>query len=453
MNFAGYNATRADDGSLTIHAVPIFVECEKNGTNFDAQWITTAVARARQAEGEGYLPPLHVRHHGDDPAGGPVRPAGYFRIVGSEVITFKGSQRIAILADLVVTDPVVGEEVLSKRLPYRSVEIFDVERPNIDSLALLDHEAPYLELPMLMVSSVAEGNPAGVAYATFRTSWASATTEDSGEPLVCMQRGNHAFLFQHMNATEIQKPDEQQPEKAAAKPETPSLFEKEGEAPKKDDGEEMEGGEGGPDVKAICKAIESGDISVADMDAILEAIQKQRGAAEEEAPEEEPAPAMDPGTEAMRKDDTEDAAKFAALQGKIDALEARDQAREKAEQAKQDVAEALKRLEGRPLGSDPEAKLAAFRVEHGAEAFKAYVDSFAETFGRVPARESLSAPSSDAGVSPVVQAYQHLGSEAIEKAAYFSSVWQDLSKRGRTRRSEEKHVEVLMRQAGFSPKK
>lgn len=156
----GYSATRDAQGILTIHRVPIFVECSRDEHQFDASWISQAVNRANRAAAEGYFPPLHIRHH---EAGQEVRPAGYFKIVGTSPIQFKGAMRVAVLADLVVTDPAVQDEVLAKRLPYRSVEIFDADEPNLDSLALLDHEAPYLELPMLMVSQVdqsARGEPA-----------------------------------------------------------------------------------------------------------------------------------------------------------------------------------------------------------------------------------------------------------------------------------------------------
>ena len=40
----GYRATRNTQGHLTIHEVPIFVECTRGEMCFDGKWIATAVA-------------------------------------------------------------------------------------------------------------------------------------------------------------------------------------------------------------------------------------------------------------------------------------------------------------------------------------------------------------------------------------------------------------------------
>ena len=49
---SGYRATRNTQGHLTIHEVPIFVECTRGEMCFDAKWIATAVAKAQQAATE-----------------------------------------------------------------------------------------------------------------------------------------------------------------------------------------------------------------------------------------------------------------------------------------------------------------------------------------------------------------------------------------------------------------
>ena len=93
------------------------------------------------------------------------------------------------------------------------------------------------------------------------------------------------------------------------------------------DGENLEGEGGGLDVGSVCSAIESGEISVADMDAILAAIQAAQGATEQASEEEEPAPAPAPGAEIMRGNSAA-AVNFAKLQGENDALKARLDARD-----------------------------------------------------------------------------------------------------------------------------
>jgi len=151
----GFKVTKTDDKTI-FHRVPIFAECARGDAVFNAEWIAQAVASAKQQERDGYFPPLHTRHH--EPATDvtdAVRAAGYFRILDAGPLTMQGRRVTAIYADLIVTDPFLAGEIERARYPYRSVEIFNTEGPpNIDSLALLDHEAPYLRLPMLSAGDV-----------------------------------------------------------------------------------------------------------------------------------------------------------------------------------------------------------------------------------------------------------------------------------------------------------
>ena len=58
-----YDASRDADGTLTVHRVPIFCACERGDVQFDDAWISQAVNKAKQHEREGYMAPLHIRHH------------------------------------------------------------------------------------------------------------------------------------------------------------------------------------------------------------------------------------------------------------------------------------------------------------------------------------------------------------------------------------------------------
>ncbi len=148
-----YSATQAPDGTFTITDVPIFsahAEEHAGGTrSFDAGWLTKAVGRAQLRQAEGYLPPLHVRHHGE---GAPVEAAGKFRVTRVGTISHGGEQIPTIFADLVGVRPAVYERIRKGELSYRSVEILDVETPEIDSLALLDDEVPFFRFPLLRVA-------------------------------------------------------------------------------------------------------------------------------------------------------------------------------------------------------------------------------------------------------------------------------------------------------------
>lgn len=453
----GYRATRSED-RLVVHRVPIFCACERGGKEFDEAWIAAAINKAMQRQREGYMPPLHIRHH--EPSTdmtNSVQAAGYFKILGAEPITLQGKRRNAILADLVITDPTVADQVLQMRLPYRSVEIFDIDKPSIDSLALLDHEAPFLELPMLAIREV-EDAPAGtVPPATFR----SFDFQETESPLVgCFRTGTAAHLLfrqERQGMTTQTETNETKPETQWAQG-VPGVagsvnFEKEdGDGEKKGDdkGEDMEGGDS-LDVSAVVKAIGDGSISVADMDAILAAIQAQKT---EAAPEEQPAPAAVPGAEAMSKG-TEIGERMAVLAGENLALKARMDQKEAEDQRKSDVAAAMKRLDGRPLGSDFEQHLVEFHTESGPKLFAKHVDTIAKTFGTLPSDDGKGQAflGQSRSVSSVAMKYQEAGSEHVDKAAQFSREWKQLYDTGHVQMSEDRYVEMSMSRLGVTIQK
>ena len=437
----GYRATRAGD-EVRIHDVPIFVECCRGDAEFDAKWVAGAVSAAKQQQRDGYWPPLTIRHHGDAET---VIAAGHFEIQRGAPITMKGQRLTAIFADLVLTNPTAAELVLSKRLPYRSVEIFNVDgEPKIDVLSLLDHEPPFHELPMLFVNEIDDGD-SPVSRGTFAAPWTIDGRQTPDGLVACFRKGHKAHLLFREDpdmTTTIEKPKD-----APAEPFGEGVTDAKGqtfaddEKPKdKDEGEEMEGES--LDVSAVVKAITSGEISVKDMDAILAAIQNQKTEAEPEA-EDEVAPAAVPGQEAMKADTT----KLAKMQGRIDAMEAKDKVRDLTEQRTQDVAAAMVRLAGRPLGADLETKLVAFHTEHGAAAFTAYVESMAQTFGVLPdAAGSAASFQGQAGKVPdVAMKYQAQGNDAVDQAAKFANEWVELKAHGAAvRQSQERYIEINM---------
>jgi hypothetical protein len=401
----GYTATMdVTTGMLTVHRVPIFVECERNEIVFDRGWIEKAVVRAKQAESEGYLPPLHIRHHGEET--GEVRPAGFFRVLGVEQLRFKGKARSAIMVDLVITDPAAQQEVLQMRLPYRSVEIFDVHSPNIDSLALLDHEAPFLELPMLAIRELHKAEQSGGEQCRIVESFALRRGEDGDTIAATFTRGKRASIL--FRDEETKMADDGKDDK---------------------DGEKMEAG---PSVEAICKAIADGSISVADMSKIMEAITSAQGGGEA-------APAETPDAQMARTDNSE---ALATLQGKYDALSAQLAEMQADAARKHEVAAALKRLADRPLGSDLEGRLTAFHREHGGKAFAAYVQSM-ETFA-APTGTRMAMDTAPIKMSKTVESFMKDGPDAVEKAAQFSNKWAQLKSAGLMRITEQEYVTKKM---------
>ena len=146
-----------------------------------------------------------------------------------------------------------------------------------------------------------------------------------------------------------------------------------------------------------------------------------------------------------------DVTKMAAMQGRIDAMEARDKARDAADKRTKDVAEAMARLAGLPLGADLEGKLVAFHTKAGgnAELFGAYVDSMEQNTAPLPGGDGKAAAfvSQLGKVSEACMAYQKDGTDAVDKAANFSRQWKELHDTGHTRMAEEDFIANNMARA------
>lgn len=457
---AGFKVTKTD-GKTIFHHVPIFAECARGDLVFGADWIADAVAQAKQQERDGYLPPLHTRHH--EPATeqtDAVKAVGVFRIVEARPFSFKGTRITAIFADLIITDEYMAGEIEMMRYPYRSVEIFDPEgTPKINGLALLDHEAPYLELPMLFAGEIEDKrnnageesqNVASAITSSFSLNYASNPNDPMLWSTRCGKRAALLFKF----------PDEEQMQNTNTNPSVPTNFTDDNGDDKKpknmeDNGDEkkdenMEGEEGGLDVAAVVEAIKSGDISIADMDALLEAIQSQASEpeAEEATEDDEAAPAPAPGAEIMKGGGAL-AKNFARISGENEALKARLDARDESDARRNDVGVAMKRLEGKALGSDLEARLTKFHTTAGgnAELFKEYVDTMANMAGALPTNDNGDSFSAHPTTPKSAMAFQALGGEAVDKATTFARQYEQM--KGRIRASEESYVRVNMKHVGF----
>ena len=431
----GYRATRTD-AELVVHDVEIFCACERDDFQADERWVMEAFRKAKAEATEGYHPPLHIRHHERETAAtDSVKSAGTFEVTAVRPITLAGKRRNAIFVDFHVTDREVADDLLAGKYPYRSVEIFDADAPpSIDGLALLDHEAPFLRLPMLMVSDLNDRSSltppvAGKVWAHTLKHAASFKAGRCINPL----------SFEETNMTATVLPKTETFGDGITKPVNLADDDKpKDDKPKDDDGGEDLEGDMTIDVSGIVKAIEKGTISIADMDAILAAIQGQ--GAEKEEPEAQPEPTPAPGAEAMMAN-TSDSLKFAALQGEVDALKAEGQTRDANDQRKTDVAEALQRLEGRPMGADLEGKLASFHEEHGPAAFKAYVDQMVETFAASP--RAAAATLQDTKTPDVCMQYADRGPGEIDRAANFARQHAALASRGLTT-SLENYLDINM---------
>ena len=146
-----YRAEQAKDGTWTIFNVPIFsVHTDDRGgepIHFDTKWLKKAVNKGQLRHAEGYYPPLHIRHHGDSG----VEAAGKIRFTRIASHSHGGEMIPTIFADLIGVRPEVYAKIRRGELSYRSVEILDIDSPEIDSLALLDDEVPFFRYPLLRI--------------------------------------------------------------------------------------------------------------------------------------------------------------------------------------------------------------------------------------------------------------------------------------------------------------
>ena len=148
-----YKAQQAPDGTWTIYDVPIFaVHVDDRGAkpiSFSVKWLNKALERGKVRHAEGYYPPLHISHHGEDG----VEAAGKVRLTEIRDHPHGGREIPTLFADLVGVRTDVFQRIRKGELSYRSVEILDVDSPEIDSLALLDDQVPYFRFPLLKIGS------------------------------------------------------------------------------------------------------------------------------------------------------------------------------------------------------------------------------------------------------------------------------------------------------------
>lgn len=491
-----FRATRDEAGTLTVHRVPVFAECERSVLvgkdwkrfEFDAEWLDAAITRARQAEAEGYLPPLHVRHHEQ---GNEVRAAGFFRLLGTEEITLGGTRRRAVLADLVITDPLTQADVEAGRLPYRSVEIHNAARPRLNSLALLDHEVPYLELPLLMVDRVI--NSAGVAHATSAVRAAPTFAAQ-------FKRTTAALLFQMADDDKKLKDDERMPTQADADAKSEAKTAAADDVPPKAGDAEPEAKASTPAIADIVKAIKSGAITVADLRAVMQAIQEAAdaaaaaGNAEQEVAGDQQAKA--PAPQQMRADRNEtttmtdtksnesqtqaetngaaasggETVQMAALKGKLEGehlaemvkmqsqlaqLQDRERQRDALEKRNADVNAAMVVFDKKPVGDLVafRARITSYHEQFGAEAFKAFVGELGKGLGDLPAMGSGDGSTSFKArgkVPPAAMKFAAQGPDAVERAAKFCADWERQTEAG-LRVSLERYLAINMAEDPLHP--
>jgi hypothetical protein len=149
-----YRVVRNGDGTYDILDVPVFSEMDlEDDQQIGIEWMEAALQASAKLDEQGYLPPLHVHHHGTEKS---VARAGHFRLrrVDTAVVPGEDREMAVVYADFVGVPEATFQRIMAGELPYRSVEILDIEEARINTLALLDTEEPHFKFPLLNRTSL-----------------------------------------------------------------------------------------------------------------------------------------------------------------------------------------------------------------------------------------------------------------------------------------------------------
>lgn len=343
-----YNARQNDDGTWDIFDVPVFAEvpagARANDEPVDAEWMRAAIQKARLRESEGYKPPLHINHHDEQKD---THRAGSFRLRRVASIQHDGQRIDALFADLESVPQWVFSLVKRGELPYRSVEVFDWDKPEINSLALLHDEVPFFRFPNLEIGDE-KPNPAANAQAEVER------VEESRPALAftgAAPGGTVLFRFQEVSTmTEAEKPVAEETASEVT-------------------------------LESMAKSIESLAAKIDGLEAQFKS--KAQDDDDGDDDDEEQDGTRKPADLAKASEGDDPMTMVARLAGEVEALKATNTAREKKEATGELVAAAIEQLEGYEVSPETRARLHTF-----AEAGKPVLDEFVASFKATTPKET-----------------------------------------------------------------
>lgn len=236
-----YKADRNADGTWNVRGVPVFASNRLRKVEVTKEWQERAVATASARFAlNGYIPPLHENHHGDL---APVKRLGGW--MPKRVVKIKAVEQDetgapvvrdswATEADLVNIPEAEYQRIKRGDLPYVSVEARMAEA-DFASLAMLPTQAPAIPLPPLTIGAEEYATNvvtyAATVEAARTTMRFSASMDESKKPDEVEDAKAAAATPASTNAsvvdpkaTDAAKMDEQKPE--GEKPATPGVPEK-----------------------------------------------------------------------------------------------------------------------------------------------------------------------------------------------------------------------------------
>ena len=418
MAAPNYRATRNADGTFNIHGIEVFGELAKGqrGVSEDIgkAWMADAIKTARLLEGERFKYVCHVQHNAQP--GIATTPSGYIRLTHVGPITYRGEPMDALFADIVAIPPDVFQDILDRKLPYRSVEINDVTgEPEVNTLALLSTQPPHFQFPVLDDSTIELD--AGAVVPETVTAFAALKGEQAAHNGGAMKRKNLTLAVvdgaltgttssgTNFRLAEGEKPNQGEfvlhtPEGDFGVDWTPAMF---ADDDKKDDKEDPK------------------DKQIADLKAQLADLKKKLKAAD--GPDEDD-DAEDRNGDKMAAD----TAKSVKLQARVDALEANEAERLSAEKSDERGTDALADLKG--AGWHVPARCEGTILKLAAAADTTLLDGYVEEFKATRTKDPRSAAVIEAAGATdhdEVSKYLDDGPDAHESAAKFSAIYDELA--------------------------
>lgn len=408
---ANYRALDTKDGYFTVLDVPILSELKKDEKgvpqDIDKVYLEKLVSTAQEEYASGKFCGLVTLGHTDDFGQKDPPFIGYFLPKTVKLHRVGGEEKWTIFSDIKM-----GERwfqmALKAELPYHSPEILKWDAYRIDQLAFLNSRPPHFRYELFTVGEIAE----------------DASARFDAHPRT------------RRFAMEIPPKDEEgEPGKKAIEAE----------------------GKGEGEAEAHCMHCEEHGKFMRYMASKLgisyegEAKMAEEKTKPDAAPKELPKDAVPttnaPGSPSARMDGMDDpkiAAKFAAQETRVKALEDRIKARDEADETASRVKRAEAELQGYLLGDEAKKSIVKFAAM-GDESLAQFVAAFRESAQKVPARtlgEMEAAIAKDA--EPTIAKFQ--APEDKEKAARFAAEYTALKKRAPGYSlSLEQHVEMEMR--------
>lgn len=430
-----YAAERGPSGKWTVRDVPIFAEHvrEDFGSEpiiIDAAWLRAALAMSRvRRDRDGYLAPLHIRHHSCLNGDGDVAAAGFIQPTRVGTMPVEGRPRAVLFADLVAVPDAIYQRIRAGELPYRSVEILNInEPPEISSLALMDHDVPYFRLPLLTIGN--ETNSLAACKLSLPRkhrpngrpgAWTICAAATRGPATSILYRQETRPMAETVTAAAEPAPAPVAPPPVTAAEPAPA--------------EDMTA----TVTAAVTAALAPVLAAIAEIKTLCEAM----GSAEEPADAEDVAeePAAAPGGAPAEQAKASPAAAVQAA--KLSALESVQAATAKALDTTILARAAVRDLAGYALADDTEERIRTIAAAGGKPAVDAFVSTVREYGSKEPPRARKgSAPDADAGVPAEVMRYQAVSPAAFEKAKAAAIQYQALE--GRTTMTLGKFLEASL---------